>query len=436
MSADAPSAPRRGRIRHHLGWQVASNLGVAAIGGVYLIYLGRALGLEEFGLYALVTAIAIFAFNSTDPRTHEGIVKFTAHWTLHPAAAGRALSALFIADCFARVGVCLLLAVTAPLVASVLLPGSSAGLLLVAIIGTFLAKLGNNPAIGVLRVFGRFEWQAHLLLSSWIIKLLATLVAIASGGGILAVLLIAYTCDTAANFLAIARAAQELRTAGLWTWLRSGGRESRLNPEIKRFLQNGVGVSLADSFIRELDTTVVGWSMPLEAVGIYRMAKNVVLLVWRGLDPVCVVLMPEFARLAAAGNYSAIIRIGTKATGVVLIVALVALVACWALLPFVIPIVLGPQFAGVTSATVIMLAGLVVGAPLMWNYALWVAAGRLGMQLLANVLAGLSAGALFVILTPRYGVHGASTAFAVAISMPFVLSFVLWQVYSRRTRLG
>ena len=436
MSVDAQSAPRRGRIRHHLGWQVASNLGVAAIGGVYLIYLGRALGLEKFGLYALITAISTFAFNSADPRTHEAIVKFTANWALHPAAAGRSLSVLFIADCFARVGVCLLLAVAAPLLASALLHGSAAGLLLVAIIGTFLSKLGNNPAIGVLRVFGRFEWQARLLLSSWIIKLVATIAAIASGGGILAVLLIAYSCDTGANFLAIARATQELRTAGLWTWLRSGGRESGLNPEIKRFLQNGVGVSLADSFIRELDTTVVGWSMPLEAVGVYRMAKNVVLLVWRGLDPVCVVLMPEFARLAAAGNYSAIIRIGTRATGVVLIVALAAFVGCWALLPFVVPIVLGPQFAGVTSATVIMLVGLVVGAPLTWNYALWVAAGKLGMQLRANVLAGLCAGVLFVILTPRYGVHGASGAFAVAISLPFVLSFVLWQVYTRRTRLG
>ena len=433
MSGHASGIAHRSRIRRQLGWQAVSNLGVAGIGGVYLIYLGRALGLREFGLYALITAITTFAFTCTDPRAHEAIVKFVSQWRDEPGQARHSLFVLFVADCAGRLSIWILLLVGAPIIEQLLLHGSAAGLLLIGATGTFASKLGNNAAIGVLRVFGKFDWQASLLISSWSVKLVVTLIAMTFiGPSVVAVLLIAYACDIAANVIAIAKAVRELKSAGLWATLRPRDRALHAHPQIKRFLLSGVGISLADSFVRELDTTVVGWSMPLETVGLYRMAKNMVLLVWRGLDPVCVVLMPEFAKLAAAGDYREITRIGMRATRLVFLVALIALLACVTLLPVAVPVVLGQQFSGIVPATTIMLVGLLIGAPLIWNYARWVAAGRLGVQLFANVLAGTLAGALFVILTPRFGLNGASVGFAVAISMPFVLSHALWRLHARR----
>src|SRR5260370_10012723 len=59
VAADIETTPARARgspsLFGQLRWQTASNLGVAALGAGYLIYLGRELGPRDFGLFALVT---------------------------------------------------------------------------------------------------------------------------------------------------------------------------------------------------------------------------------------------------------------------------------------------------------------------------------------------------------------------------------------------
>jgi O-antigen/teichoic acid export membrane protein len=307
-------------------------------------------------------------------------------------------------------------------------------LLLVAYTGVLLSKFGNNTAMGTLRAFGLFDWHATLLLSSWATKLVVTVTIFLSGGlDVLTVLLVSYACDAIANAIAVTRAVHELRARHLLTPLPPTHAPGLLTA-IRRFLLSGTGISLSDSLMRELDTTIVAWYLPLEAVGVYRMSKNILMLAYRGLDPVCTVLMPEFARLAGSGNYKQIMQIGFRATRILLFVTLAVLIGGALVLPYVVPMILGPQFAEVSKVTVIMLVGLVIGGPLIWSYALWVAAGRMGMQLLANVLGALCAGTLFVILTPRLAVTGAGMAFAVTVSLPVVLSFSFWQLRSRSSR--
>jgi O-antigen/teichoic acid export membrane protein len=408
---------------------------VAAIGGVYLIFLGRVLGAQQFGLYALVSAVATLAFASIDLRVHEATVKFTSEWKTKRDETARSVAALLIVDCLSRLGVWLLLVLSIPVVSRLLLHESGwNGLLLVAYSGLLLSKLGNNWALGTLRAFGLFDWHATVLLSSWMAKLFGTVVMFFTGTlDILSVLVMAYVCDVVANAMAVVRATRELRARRLLTSVRPVGFFGT-PPAVRRFLFNGIGISLSDSLMRELDTTIVGWNLPLEAVGVYRMSKNLLLLAYRAMDPVCTVLMPEFARLAAIGNYSEIMRIGFRVTRILFLVTLTALVCGFALLPVLVPMLLGPQFSDVTRITLIMLVGLLVGGPLLWSYALWVAAGQMGMQLRANVLAAVCAGTLFLVLTPWLKVTGAAVAFAVTVSLPFLLSFLLWQFRSQRYR--
>ena len=433
MSASGLEAKPRGAVFRNLGWQAFSNLGVAAIGGAYILYIGRSLGVVRFGLYVLVTAIATVGFAATDLRAHEGIVKFLSNWEARSTEAAVSLRTLAVVDSFWRLGIAIALAAASPLLAALLLHGQGgAGLVLVAVTGTFLAKLGNNAATGVLRVFGRFDWQATVLLSSWVIKLLATVALVTlHGAAVLPILLISFACDIAANALLIGSALRGLKRTTLWQPLRAPQRGG-VAADIRHFLSSGLGISLADSFVRELDTAVVGWSMPLHVVGLYRMAKNIVTLVWRGLDPVSVVLMPEFAHLVAVGDYARIARIGRHATVIVFCIALLALLGGAVVLPYLVPLILGPEFLGAVHATLIMLTGLLIGAPLIWYYALWVAAGELHMYLRANVVSALVVGTLFLTLTPRFGLNGAAIAFGGALSLPFVASCALWHLRGAR----
>ncbi|HEX5460815.1 MAG TPA: lipopolysaccharide biosynthesis protein [Steroidobacteraceae bacterium] len=433
MEAQVANSKREPSIRYNLAWQTASNLGVAGVGGIYLLYMGRTLGAAGFGLYALVTGVATFAFAAIDLRAHEATVKWASDWRKTPDEAERSIRSLFAADAVGRSLVWLLLIISAPAVGTWLLHDrSKTSLMLVAGFGAFLSKLGNNSALGTLRALGRFDWQGGILIGAWLLKLLlAAILLSAYHIGVLGLVTLNYGCDSAGNLTTIIKAISELRKRGLWTKTILSARP-RLAPNLRQFVFHAVGISISDSLLRELDTVIVGATLPLATVGVYRMAKNIATLVWRGLDPVGSVLMPEFSRLAATFNYNRIIAIGLRATVFLLAVVVVALIAGAILLPIAVPLILGPGFADVPAATLIMLSGLLVGAPLLWVYALWVAAGRLGMQLVANATSATVACVLFLSLTPLFGLKGAAASFAVAISLPFVLSLGLWKLAGER----
>src|SRR5258708_6032463 len=80
VAADIETTPTSARsspsLFGQLRWQTASNLGAAALGGIYLVYLGRELGARDFGLFALVTGVASFAFGATDLRAQAALGRY------------------------------------------------------------------------------------------------------------------------------------------------------------------------------------------------------------------------------------------------------------------------------------------------------------------------------------------------------------------------
>ncbi|HWX32831.1 MAG TPA: hypothetical protein VNZ53_36050, partial [Steroidobacteraceae bacterium] len=84
-------------------WQTASNLGAAALGAVYLVYLGRELGAGNFGLFALATGVATFAFSATDLRSQESMVRYLAVFAGRPDERAACVRFLLLVDASSRV---------------------------------------------------------------------------------------------------------------------------------------------------------------------------------------------------------------------------------------------------------------------------------------------------------------------------------------------
>jgi O-antigen/teichoic acid export membrane protein len=408
-------------------WQTASNLGAAALGAIYLVYLGRELGAGNFGLFALATGVATFAFSATDLRSQETMVRYLAVFAGRPDQRAACVRFLLLVDASSRVIVWLLLLAVSPLVTKFLIK-SDDGLATIVLAATaaMLAKIGNGPAVGVLRAFRRFDWHATNLLSTWIAKLSVTWLALQTvGTSVLVVLSAALVCDLAGNLATIWRAARELGRSQIVILGSSSGLASR-GVEIGKFLAASAGMSLSDSFVRELDTTVVAWYLALPDVGVYRMAKNIVLMLWRAVDPVYIVLMPEFARQLADGRGRETARLAARTTIFVFGALLIVLTAMFFFLPTVLLTVLGASFRGAPQAADLMAIGLLFGAPLIWTHALSVGAGKVHIQLCANLLGAVLAATTFMLLTPRSGLNGAAVGFAVALGTPFVISALIW----------
>lgn len=423
------------QVLHKLGWQVASNIGVALIAGVYVLYLGARLGAEQFGLFALVLAIPTFSFAAIDLRIQEATARFLVQLKA-PAQCAAYLRHFWRIDVVARILVGVVLVVATPLLLVYVLRGhAGAGLLLVATVGMFLGKVANSAAIGVLRACDLFVWHARLLLLGWAVKLGVTIACVQLlSGGVLMAIAVSVAVDALVNFATISRARRAARTAGWAPHAEVPPLSADERSSLRRFLMSNLGISTSDSVLRELDTALVGMLLSLESVGLYRMAKNIVQMIWRVVDPVYILMMPEFSRQLAAGNDAAVHRLGRMITlttfGVVGVIAL----AMVAVLPHVAPLVLGPSFAGLTTICGLMVIGVLLGGPFIWVHAAWIAEGRPDRQLIANVSGAVVAAIAYVSLTPQYSVRGAAVAFAISLSLPFVLSRLLWQYHSNGKR--
>src|SRR6266513_830447 len=329
VATDIETTPTRTRgspsLFGQLRWQTASNLGAAALGGIYLVYLGRKLGAREFGLFALVTGVASFAFSATDLRSQEAMVRYLAVFAEKPVERAACVRLLLFVDAASRVIVWLLLLAVSPLVAKFLIKSHDA---------------------------------------------FATIVVAA----------------TAAMLAKIGRAARELTDAQIAVRGAVAATAQSGAGEVGRFLTVSAAMSLSDSFVRELDTTVVAWYLPLPDVGAYRMAKNIVLMLWRAVDPVYVVLMPEFARQLAGGRRHDTVRLATRTTMLVFAGSIVVRFYMFFILPTAVSAILGVSFSAVPQTANLMALGLLLGAPLIWTHALSVGAGKVHVQLCANLL--------------------------------------------------
>lgn len=414
----------------NLSWQYLAAIGSGVLGGLYAVFISRTLGLVAFGTYSLCLSIAALIFNCADLRLQEVAIRFL----MHPDdpngvenASWSTIRTLFVVDLAVRAVALAIIIFTSQIVATYIVRNSAAGPLL-AWSGAmlFISKAGNSPAVGILRSLNRFEWTARLTIADWAARLAATLVlAIWIKLTIALVLLIAIVVGGVFNLLTVACAVR------CWSSSNPSAKisgQSHSTREFWTFVKSCYGISLSDNAVKELDSTLVGWFLNVEAVGIYRMAKYFVQIVWRVSDPIFLVIMPEFRRLLRSTQREALRIFLRRVTLALAIGALITYVFSSAAMPWVTALFLGPQFQDVALVYPLMLSFILIGMPLIWTHAFLAAAGRPDIQLRANLIGNSAVIVIMIILTPYLGVYGAAIGWSIGMSATFGLSgLFVWQ---------
>lgn len=407
----------------NLRWQFISNAAQGLFGGLYLILLGRALGVTQFGIFSLATSLVAITFFFVELRLQEIVIRYTCliDSSFNSESEGRRIADLFYLDIALRSLILLsifILLTVLRIIDFVNTPPED--IIIACAIVHFLSKAGNSSAIGLMRVMDRFDAAAMLMAFEWFLKLasLAILVKLVQPTVVQAVVL--------AGFIGMLSNAT-LMTLAVKSWNRSypgtiririKGMRSRL-VQMRRYLFSNLGISLSDLLVKDLDVAITGAFVSVESVGIYKMSKNIVSMMWRVVDPFFLVLMPELRRMQAEHNSEVLFSFIKKVAILLLVISLGIFALTWAIIALFGTHIFGPDFSNISTLFPYMGIWVVLCSPLIWAHPLAVAAGRPELPLTGSIFANLIGLAVFVPLVYWMGIVGAGVGWSLTSILAF-----------------
>ncbi|MFL5538545.1 MAG: lipopolysaccharide biosynthesis protein [Longimicrobiaceae bacterium] len=417
MSAAAPGKGRRGAIaRNGLLMATAQYLCVG-IGFGTAVAAARLLGADGYGRAALVLAFPslVWSFVSLKPGTAVTRYLAIARAGGRHAEAAAVCRLGFGIDLATSLLALLLAGVTSAWVAARVyhLPGT--GWLMVAYGASFpfLSLMGTSTA--VLNTWLRFRALAGVQLFERLVTLVLVVGALAWRPGVGAFVLATAAAQVLTGAASLWSAHRVLAGAGLPGWWRRGEPlPAALRREIFSFFGwNYLLVSLAGA-VAQLPLMLLGrFRGPAEA-GFYRLALTLVTAGSYLENALARVVYPLLcARWAEAERrpLGRELRQWTLRLGVP---AAAGLVAGTLFLPWLVPLVFGPQFAGAARGVQWMMVGTVVGTVFFWQSSYFQAAGKMSVLTRANAAYSAVIVALVALLAGPWGFAGAAVVIGLA----------------------
>ena len=422
------------RFARNIRWQLVANGMQALLGGIYLIVLGRLLGVEQFGIFSTIAAAVAVVGLCLELRLQEVIARdfclIDGAKSETPLEAGHVVD-LFVLECMTRlIPMAFLLILSSFVLSQLNLSSATWDALLVCALAFILGKSGNSVSTGLLRVLGRTDLIAACSIADWSLRLLLTVmlgvlsylnvttavwVTLLAGGlcnGILVVL----ACSV------FTRRVQPIPWS-LWSLKQA---MQRLRGSL-RLITSNLGISLSDLMAKDLDIVLLASMLNPVMVGLYKMAKSFVQVIWRAIDPFYLTIMPEIQRLWQLKQFSALWLLLRKTSSRLLALSVTLVAMAYGLLIWLSPLLLSVEYAGVPRLMLTMSFWVVVCSPLIWGIPLAIAINRPELSAIGSFL-GLVVGLVaFSVLTPTLGLTGAALAWNITLisGVAFIAIFAL-----------
>lgn len=430
--AATASTNSRKRFSSNIRWQFVANVSQAFLGGAYLVVLGRFLGPAEFGVFSAVMAVISVLGLIFEMRLQEVVARDFCHLDdeipgLHPHALH--VVDLFVLEIVSRaLPLFALLLLSDWLARSISLQPDATNLLALAAVGFMASKSGNSVSTGLLRVLGRTDLIAGCMAADWGLRLVGSLiVALAWHLDVKLVLWIALAvgvlCNGTQVWLAYREFTMRIAPVSLVGW-SFGSALGRLRAA-RRLIISNLGVSGSDLMAKDLDVAMISSVLSADKVGLYKMAKSFVQVIWRAIDPFYIAIMPEIQKRWQLGETASLITLLRKTSVRLLLFSITLVVMGTVIVSLVGDKVLGANYSEVPELMLTMSVWVVVCAPLIWGMPLAVAVNRPELSVVGSglgLIVGLTA---FKILTPTLGLIGAGLAWNATLISGFVFTAVV-----------
>lgn len=412
-------------------WQYTASFGVAIFGALFLLGAGRAMGPEQFGIYAIATAVPTVVNAFFDYRIQEVSIVILRE-NIGSVAAARNARVLFALDVIARTIACAVSIPMGYLIARYMGLEMDPVVPVLAALTVFLAKAGNGLAIGVMRLAGSIQSYAVLQSLDWALRLAGLMVLIVSDRlSVANALWIQLPAALGINAWIVRLAVRICgELFGRLTFPGSIFKELLgVWQDRRRLLLGSQAISSVDSVVKEFDTLICGFLLSASDVAIYKIAKSIAAIAWKCVDPLFVVILPNIAAFVADERMDALSTILKKSSAWLFVLGIVVTVAVSiGAYPF-IPMVMGDAYLPVRGILPLISLWIVVSLPFIWTHSVAMATHNSALQAVAGLL-GAVVGALALAAGAwAWGVHGAALGLSVAFAAPFLIS---WAFLVRR----
>jgi len=410
------------RMFRHCLELIAGDVGANAIQFLSLAVTTHALGLEAFSVLVLIqtyTAIVdeLFAFQSW-----KALIKFGAVYA-GPGERAKLAGVLkvgFLLDLGSAVGATLLSIGGAFVVARWKgLDGATTAMLIVNSLGT-LTSLSGMPT-AVLRLFERFRLFSVQKAIAAAIKLAGVAVAAALGAGLWGFLLATLAATVAGRLLLLGLGWRVLRAEGMGGFLRAPATD--LGP-ITRFSIWTNLITTASLPIKHFDMMLVGALVSLESVGVYKLIKQIALVMTMVSDSVYQVIYPRMASFIARADFRGALVQARRAGALLLAFTALAALSVALLGPVLIPRLFGPEFARDFASLNAYMALRSISCAFVVVHPLFLALGFVKRELAIQVAANLIYLAAAWVLGSHWGLLGIVLAYGLQFSS--VLAPKIW----------
>lgn len=410
------------RAIRNAGWLLAGKGTGGILSLVYVALAARSLGVEQFGIFALILSYGQAVANLAQFQSWQTVVRYGAvHYAEHqPARLRRVLNFATLLDLGAA-STGMVLGVVGVMVIGPSFGWSDNEQTLAMYFSLSLVFGLRGTPTGVLRLFDRFDLAAYSETVLPAMRLAGALIAFATQSSVMAYLIAWSVAELVTTVVMWWAALREVRRQGL-----SVGEGNQLhgvvqeNPGLWRFAWSTNFNSSIGLIWKQLPVLAVGWAVGAGAAGGIRIATNLVNALNKPTVLLARAMYPEFAKLAVA-EHVRMVRAVHRTTMMAGVAGVVSVILMMIFGKLALQLIGGedylfayPLLILLTVAAAIQLCGVAI-EPAM------IAIGRPGTVLLVRSVTGVFYGGALIVLVQIYGAIGAAFAAMVASVVLMIL---------------
>ena len=386
------------------GWVVLGNLSLIFVIFIQRLIITRFMGVEELGVYSLVMSIYAIATTVVGFGLPMAMVKFSAEISKLEDEIKEFVSAsLIITGALGILAGCLFPLISGKL--SVLLNISSYSGIVVLFTPVFPFAALYFASLAILN--GKREMKSYAMFQVLqnALFLLITLVLLSKGAGLTSIPVALCFSLAMTSIILIFR--HKL-------YIQIHHKIHGLAYHTGRLLRFGIKV-FASNLINQLnvyaDYLLLGFFLSAEQVGYYTIAISISRLIW--IIPGCVqkITFPAASEYWSNSDNTRLNLMVNKTLKYSSLLSIVSGIGIAFFASEIISILFGPEHISATTATLILLLGIILNSALIYSIGgLFSAIGRPGLALKMNTVFFILNMLLNILFIPRYGVFGAAVS--------------------------
>ena len=422
------------RFIRNVSWLFVAKSIPSAVNFLEVIILARMLGLEVFGLFTLVVAYVGIVNRLLDFQVWESAVKYVGEF-LEKKETDRVLSMIkfsYAIDLSTGILAFFVSVVLAGFANEVFIKSPDGFEMVLILSFSLLFATTNTTSEALFRVFDRFKTITFVQSLESVCKLVLVLIALYLGYGIKGVLFVYAVVSLFGFVLRQILVGRMLKEKGLSGWISSKiGLLSYRMKEIVWFLFNtSLVATLNIAGEGRISVLILGYFFDSTAPGLYRVARSVITIINKIIDPLYEVIFPRLVSLSSANLYDRFAEVAKYATKSLFKLVIPVSVAILLFAEQLIGLFFGNDYIPASDTMrILTVAALFSGATLCLTPSL-LAFGRPGLRTSISVFKTLSYVVLLLVLVPEYSYLGAGIAHLIAVLLHFLLgSYVMYRLY-------